>query len=179
MRAAVVYESLYGNTASIAEAIGRGLRSTGMEVTVAGFDAFSPSQVVDLDLLIVGAPTHAHGLSHHATRETARDDEQNRFEGATPEPGLRDWLHDLPDGAARASVAFDTRLHGPKLLTGSAAKTIESKLEDHGFQVAAPAESFEVTKENTLAAGEEARAEAWAADMGSLLETVLDEEQAP
>ena len=175
MRAAVIYESLYGNTAAIAEAIGRGLRATGMEVTVSPFDRYAPSQIVDLDLVVVGAPTHAHGLSHHATRETARSDEQNRFDGATPEPGLRDWLHDLPDGAARASVAFDTRLHGPKLLTGSAAKTIEGKLEDHGFQIAAPAESFLVTKDNTLDDGEEARAAAWAADMGGLLETVLEE----
>jgi flavodoxin len=175
MRAAVVYESMYGNTAAVAEAIARGLRGTGMEVTVAPFESFAPSQIVDLDLLAVGAPTHAHGLSHHATRETAREDEQNRFEGASPEPGIRDWLEDLPDGAGRASVAFDTRLHGPKLLTGAASKTIESKLEDAGFQIAAPAESFLVTKENTLVDGEEARAEAWAADMGGLLETVLEQ----
>jgi flavodoxin len=175
MRAAVVYESMFGNTAAIAEAIGRGLRSVGVEVTVAPFDAFAPATVIDLDLLVVGAPTHARGLSHETTGETALQDEQDVYDGTTPEPGIRDWLEDLPEGAGRAAVAFDTRRHGPKILTGAAGKTIENKLELGGFQMAAEHESFLVTKDNALDDGEEARAEAWAADLGGVLETILQQ----
>jgi len=175
MRAAVVYDEADTNTAAVAAAIGRGLRAAGIDVDVEPFERYGPGQIVDLDLLVVGAPTHDHGLSRHVSYEETPEGEQDRFEGTTPEPRLRDWLEDLPDGAGRASVAFDTREHGPKLLTGSAGRTIESKLEEAGFQIAAPAESFLVTKEDSLEEGEETRAESWAADMGGLLETVLEE----
>ena len=91
-----------------------------------------------------------------------------------PEPGLREWLHDIPEGAARPAAAFDTRLHGPALFTGSAAKHITNRLEDRGFQIAAEPESFFVTKDNELVAGEEDRAQAWAADTARVLEQVLE-----
>jgi len=174
MQAFVVYESMYGNTATIAEAIGRGLTEAGMTVEVAPCGQVTPEQIIDADLLIAGGPTHAHGMSHEGTRDTARTDEKNDFEEPAPEPGLREWLHDLPEGAARPAAAFDTRLHGPALFTGSAAKHIISRLEDRGFQIAAEPESFFVTKDNQLMDGEEARAQAWAADTARLLEQVLD-----
>ena len=174
MRAFVVYESMYGNTAKIAEAIGRGLVDAGMEAAVVPFNRLAVDQVVDADLLVVGGPTHAHGLSHEATRDTARSDDENAFEDPAPEPGLRQWLHDIPEGAARPAAAFDTRVHGPALLTGSAAKHIISRLEDRGFQIAAEPESFFVTKDNELVAGEEDRAQAWAADTARVLEQVLE-----
>ena len=101
MQAFVVYESMYGNTAKIAEAIGRGLTEADMTVRVVPFQQLAVEQVVDADLLIVGGPTHAHGMSHEATRDTARSDEENTFDEPAPEPGLRQWLHDLPEGAAR------------------------------------------------------------------------------
>jgi flavodoxin len=177
MRAAVVYETMRGNTAAIAEAIGRGLRSTGMDATVTSFDGFAPSKVVDLDLLVVGAPTQSHGLGRDAGDDTTAEEEQRVFEGSAPEPDIREWLEDLPDGAGRAAVAFDTRRHGPKFLTGSAARTIESKLEFGGFQIAGEPESFLVTKDERLDDGEEARAEAWAADLGAVLTQVLQREE--
>jgi hypothetical protein len=62
-------------------------------------------------------------------------------------------------------------------VTGSAARAIENKLEFGGFQIAEPAESFEVDDdEDALADGEEARAEAWAADLATVLASVLDQE---
>jgi hypothetical protein len=59
-------------------------------------------------------------------------------------------------------------------LTGSAAKHITNRLEDRGFQIAAEPESFFVTKDNELVAGEEDRAQAWAADTARVLEEVLE-----
>ena len=175
MKAFIIYESLYGNTAKIAEAIGRGFAELRVDVTVRPFHELSPADVVDADLLAVGGPTHGHGLSHEATHDSASSDDANRNDEPAPEPGLRQWLHDLPDGASRPAVAFDTRLHGLALLTGSAGKAITHLLEDGGFQMAAEPESFFVTKDNELLEGEEARAQAWAADTARLLEMVLDE----
>jgi flavodoxin len=174
MRAAVVYEPTGGPTAAIAEAIGQGFRDAGMDVRVASFDGFAPSDIVDLDLLAVGA--HTSGFRLRDAGDTASEDEQRVFEGSMPEPDLADWLDDLPHGAGRAAVAFDTRRHGPKVLTGSAGHSIENKLEFGGFQIAGPAESFTVSDDDVLADGEQARAEAWASDLASVLETVLEQE---
>lgn len=175
MRALVAFESMYGNTARVAEAIGRGLTSRGMDVAVTSVDRVDDTQVVDADLLVVGGPTHAHGLSRHATRDTARTDEHNAYAHPSPEPGLREWLDELPDGAGRAVAAFDTRLQHASFLTGSAAKSILHRLEARGFQAATHPESFFVTDDNDLVEGEETRAERWAADVGGLLEAVLED----
>jgi hypothetical protein len=175
MRAAVIFGPATGPIASVAEAIGLGFQRAGMDVIVGSFDRFAPSDVVDLDLLAVGARTHGHRLDDGG--DTDPEDEQRVFEGSLPEPDLADWLEDLPDGAGRAAVAFDTRRPGPKVLTGSAARSIENKLEFGGFQIAEPAESFEVEDDDaTLADGEEARAEAWAADLATVLASVLNQE---
>jgi flavodoxin len=175
MRAAVIFGPPTGSIASVAEAIGRGFQRAGADVVVGSFDRFAPSDVVDLDLLAVGARTHGYRLEDGG--DTDPEDEQRVFDGSLPEPDLADWLDDLPDGAGRAAVAFDTRRPGPKVLTGSAARSIEDKLEFGGFQIAQPAESFEVDDDDTaLADGEEERAEAWAADLATVLAAVLGQE---
>jgi len=60
--ALIVYESMYGGTRQVAEAIADGLSaSTRCTVTEVG-DA--PTVVgPDVDLLVIGAPTHAFGMS--------------------------------------------------------------------------------------------------------------------
>ena len=70
MNALVVYESLYGNTARIAEAIGSGLAGAGLVVTVAGLGSGSVdgTAIEEADLLVVGGPTHAHVLSSASSR---------------------------------------------------------------------------------------------------------------
>ena len=64
MRIAVIYESIYGNTGAIAHAIADGLRAHG-DVTLEPAD---DQAFMDVDLLVVGAPTHAHGLPTAMTR---------------------------------------------------------------------------------------------------------------
>ena len=58
MNAIVVYESIYGNTRAIAEAIAEGL---------GGAPAVSPAELpadaAQADLLVVGGPTHIHGMA--------------------------------------------------------------------------------------------------------------------
>ena len=68
MKALVVYESMFGNTAHIARAIGAGLAEGGVVVTIAKVDAVDADEVAGADLLIVGGPTHAHGLSSASSR---------------------------------------------------------------------------------------------------------------
>ena len=55
MKSLVVYDSVYGNTRTIAQAIGDALPGE-VEVRMAG--AVSTSDMEGCDLLIVGAPTH-------------------------------------------------------------------------------------------------------------------------
>lgn len=80
MRAVVVYESMYGNTHLIADAIGAGLRST-FDVTVVPVSQAGPAVLVRADLVVVGGPTHVHGMSRVSTRKGAA-------EAGTKHPGL-------------------------------------------------------------------------------------------
>jgi flavodoxin len=65
MRAVVVYESMYGNTHLVADAIGAGL-STAFDVTVVPVSQASRAVMADAGLVVVGGPTHAHGMSRAA-----------------------------------------------------------------------------------------------------------------
>lgn len=161
MHARFVYESMYGNTRQIAEAIGRGLGSA-EHVAVLPVAAAMEQPTAGWDLVVVGGPTHAHGLSRKATRKSAVDaagpDSQLEVEPEAPGEGLREWLDTL-NGAAGKAATFDTRIHAPALLTGSAAKGIDTALRHHGFDLLTEPESFLVGKESHLLPGEEERAE--------------------
>jgi len=170
MRALVVYESMYGNTARIARAIGDGLAKRGVEVDVVAVDDVDAS--FDVDLLVVGGPTHAHGMSSSSTRLTAQTDDKNPYDDPTLGAGLRGWLKEIPAGNGHAGAAFDTRFRHSALLTGSAAKGIAKRLEHHGHKVVTAPESFFVTKDNTLETGEVERAEVWAAGIAASIGAV-------
>jgi hypothetical protein len=167
MKALVVYESLYGNTAAIGETIASGLRSTGVEVEVGPISRVVPERAIDVDLLVVGGPTHAHGMTWGRTRDVAMRDEKNAFDAPTGQPGLREWMHGLPAGHDRKAAAFDTRFAKAPAVTGSAARGIARRLEGHGYGLVTPAQSFFVTGENTLEFGQAGRAAAWGAELAS------------
>ena len=170
MKAVVVYESMYGNTHLIADAIGAGL-STGFDVSVVAVGAASPALLADADLVVAGGPTHAHGMSRAATRRAAVEAAAKPVGGLTVEPdalgpGLRDWFGTLGRYPAKAA-AFDTRMPGPAALTGRASKKATRLLREHGFDVVAEPESFLVTKRDVLAPDEAARARAWGASLAA------------
>jgi hypothetical protein len=87
--------------------------------------------------------------------------------------GIREWLAGA--GAAPAGVAsaaFDTRIKGPGLLWGSAAKAAAERLEGQGFRMAAPPESFLIKGptgpvHDVLVAGEIERARRWGATLAA------------
>jgi flavodoxin len=170
MRALVIYESMYGNTHAIADAIAEGL---GGEVGVRPVhDAGGVPG--DLDFLVVGGPTHMHGLSTALSRKmavsAAKEDAGTVEPGATEEPGLREWLRGL-DGAGLRAAAFDTRgdARASVTLTGSAARGIGRRLRRRGCDVI-DSQSFLVEDaEGPLEDGELDRAREWGAALAQAM----------
>ncbi len=167
MRAVVVYESMYGNTHHVASAIGEGLRSQG-DVSVVPVESADPDLLASADLLVVGGPTHVHGMSHENTRKAAveaaqKPDADLELDPDAEGPGLREWFATLDRVGLAAS--FDTRMHGPPALTGRASKGIARKLHHHGATLLADPESFLVTKDNHLEPDEEERARIWGTEL--------------
>ena len=99
MKALIVYESMYGNTRAVAEAVAAGLRPWA-KTEVYSVAEVTPAAVAEADLLVVGAPTHVHGLSRPSTRKAAAESAEAPDSGLTLEPdaretGVREWLKGL------------------------------------------------------------------------------------
>ena len=163
MKAVVVYESLYGNTGAVAEAVAEGLGERA-EVTLLPVAEADAAALAEADIVVVGGPTHVHGMASKRSREGAVADAEKH--GLAPPdvsgPGLAEWFAAVADGGGRPAASFDTRIGKPKFLTGSAAKGIAHRLEQHGYRVVG-SESFTVAgTAGPLQAGEAERASAWA-----------------
>ena len=165
MKAVVVYESMYGNTHHIAEAIAEGLRTTNDDVVVVPVGAATNQLLADADLVVVGGPTHADGLSRENSRKAAVD--ATRKDGSELEldpdaegAGLRDWFDGLSELRTNAA-AFDTRLDAPPVLTGRASKGIAKRLRGHGSTLVVEPMSFLVTKQSHLVDDEATHARDW------------------
>lgn len=170
-RALVVYESMYGNTRAVAQAIGEGL-TTGMTVHVLPVASVTAANVTGADLIVVGAPIHAWGLSRASTRAAAAEAAAKPGSGLTMEPGwdvgpwAREWLAGL-SGVFGQGAAFDTRLRAPLGLSGSVARKIARALRGAGLDVREPVHAFYVTKTNRLRPGELERARAWGRELAA------------
>ncbi|HTZ26562.1 MAG TPA: flavodoxin domain-containing protein [Streptosporangiaceae bacterium] len=164
MKAVVIYESMYGNTKTIAEAIARGF-GHGSEAVVVPVSQARPESLDGADLVVVGGPTHVHGMSRASTRNGAAQAAAKPGSRLTLVPGaegtgLREWFAGLGQVNV-AAAAFDTRLDGVAVFTGRASKGVARQLREHGCTLATRPESFLVTGHNQLRAGEEARALGW------------------
>ena len=168
MKALVVYESMYGNTHLIAEAIGDGMRDRA-DVIVVPVGEATAAVLQDVDLVVAGGPTHAHGLSRPESRTAAvkaaeKPESTLEVDPDAEGPGLREWFTAIGDHAMKAA-AFDTRFDLPAAITGRASKGIARSFRKHGFTVVAEPESFFVTKQTHLEPDEEARAREWGAGL--------------
>lgn len=136
MRALVVYESMFGNTKAIALAVAEGIRQSG-EVEL--FEVSEAPAVLpeNIDLLVVGGPTHAHGMTSDKSRHTATERAGIRL--VSRGPGIREWLDGLVPGRSHIrAAAFDTRIKGPELIWGSAAKSATKRLRALDLPVLPP-----------------------------------------
>jgi hypothetical protein len=160
MKAVVVYESLWGNTAAIARAIADGI---GPETKALTTDTADADTIAGADLIVAGAPVMAFSLPTDQTRDSVA-----RSEAGAPRPpdlahpSLRSWLESLPRGQGRGA-AFETRIWwSPRGATGD----IEHRLERAGYPRAAKAEKFVVQdKYGPLREGELERARRWGEEL--------------
>lgn len=170
MNAIVIYESVYGNTRKVAEAIADGLGDA--RVLPVGE---APDRVDGYELLVVGGPTHMHGMATSRSRQAAveavrEDGNAHHVEpGANEEFGLRAWLRDLPEGPAIRAAAFDTRIDRSPWLTGAASRGIAKRLRHRQYDLV-DSESFLVEEsEGPLAGGELDRARDWGRKLAGLV----------
>ena len=157
MRAVVVYESHWGNTADVARAIAEGL---GPEARAMNTDEAVAQMAEHADLIVVGAPVIAFGLPREATRKQVAGDVKAPRPPDVSHPLLASWLDALPGGRGWGA-AFETRIWwSPRGATG----TIESKLKRAGFRTLTKAERFIVAGPyGPMRDGELDRARAWGA----------------
>ena len=143
MNTLVIYDSQFGNTKRIAQAIADTLRAFGQAQAV----RVDPARQVSLqavDLLIVGSPT----------------------QGFRPTLAMQSFLGNVSSSSlgGLAVACFDTRFRG-SLWKSSAAPRMARQLRTLGVEPIVPPESFFVKamkKEGPLLAGEVVRAASWA-----------------
>jgi Flavodoxin len=173
MKLVVVYESMFGNTRTIGEAIAEGLSTAG-EVAVGTADDLTPQDVGDAALIVAGGPTQNRGMAKPEARAALARNGSSTKNG-TVLPGresLREWLERLPTGRA-AAAAFDTRFDKPAWIVGSAAKEIARQLGDKGYEVVG-FQSFFVRKTGgPLADGERERAVAWGRQLATQVKATV------
>jgi hypothetical protein len=105
VRAVVVHESLFGNTARIAEAIAGGIAGARPDAEVECLSlANAAGDVGRPDLVVAGGPTHflgitskqARAMQDRYRRSAAQREPTGPDQGRpAPGPGLREWLAGL------------------------------------------------------------------------------------
>jgi hypothetical protein len=165
MKAVVVYESLWGNTATVAQAIADGL---GPEARALHTDEAGAEAIAGADLVVAGSPVLGFSLPTDQMREGIRSNPGN---GPMPpdlsHPSLRSWLASLPAASGRFA-AFETRMRGP--FPGSAVKDIGKALSAAGYaELAKPAPFYVAGRYGPLREGEIDRARAWGAELAKAL----------
>jgi Flavodoxin domain len=170
MRALVVYESMFGNTRAVAEAIAKGLESAGVTTAVA--PASTAPDPAGYDLVLVGAPTHAHTLPQPSSRTEAAAWARDPVKGLTLEPtahdsGVREWIKGLGTlTPIPRFAAFATRVDMPRIFTGDASTSIAKRLKKAGIEDVEK-ECYLVSSANVLVEGEADRAATWAASLAT------------
>lgn len=142
MKTLIIYDSQFGNTERIAQAIANTLSEFGQARAVHISQAH-PTELREADLLVLGCP----------------------IQGWKPTPAMQTFLEHIPSGSLSSvrAACFDTRLRWPRWLRGSAADEISRQLRKRGCEPLVPPEGFLVKgKEGPLQSGEVERAASWA-----------------
>lgn len=173
MRAVIVYESMFGATRQVAEAIGDGLGGPDIARVVPVQEA-TLDLVASADLLVVGGPTHVHNLARPRSRQAAAEmagkpEKHLTLEPRATEPGLREWLDQLTHVYLPAAAAFDTKMSGPSFFTGRASRRISRSLKRHGARLVDQPRSF-LIRYDALAPGQLVAARAWGHELALAME---------
>jgi len=160
VKAIVVYESLWGNTAQVAHAIAEGI---GPDARALSTSQATAEDAAGADLIVAGAPLLGFSLPTEAMRDGIRT---NPGKPPTPPdfsaPLMRIWLEGVPRGTGFCA-GFETRIWWSP---GSAAKQIVSALEGLGYRpVGGPGKFIVTGKYGPLKDGELDRARAWGAQL--------------
>jgi hypothetical protein len=173
VKAVVVYQSLWGSTATVAQAIAKGL---GKGAVALSTTEATPGTLKGVDLIVVGSPIHGFNLP---TKESLKSSHERAIRKGDPVPDvsqvlMRDWLQDFPAGIDAATAAFDTRVSGPLGRGGSS--RILKKLHRAGLRPIAEPQGFKVAMRTTesiktgaLLEGEVERAEEWGKELAKLV----------
>ena len=158
MEALLIYDSVYGNTERVAQAIGNVL-SAQTKVRVLRVSDFKPADLANLNLLIIGSPTQQFRAS----------------------PAIKKFISGIRKGELNGVqvTAFDTRLGMDDMpsrilppfvkIFGYAAKPITNALVSKGGKLIASPEGFFVKgMEGPLKDGELERAECWAGQIAGM-----------
>lgn len=141
MAALVVYESIHGNTETIAKAVGTAL---GAGTRVMGAAEADASKLKGIDLLVVGSPTY----------------------GGRPTPQAQAFLGKLAAGSLEGLrvAAFDTRITKKfaKIFGFAADKILAALAAAGGAKAGAPQGFFVKGTNGPLVDGEVEKAGAWA-----------------
>ncbi len=163
MKAVVVYESHWGNTAAIARAIAEGL---GGETKALTTSEATGGMLAGVDLVVAGAPIIGFQLP---TEKMLQDMAAKPGKAPSPpdlsHPSLRAWLGALPAGRGGAA-AFET---GFKLSPGGSKNAILKELARAGYRQVAKGQRFLVHGSyGPVRDGELDRARAWGAELAKL-----------
>ena len=169
MRALVVFESMFGNTEKVAGAVAHGLQLEGVDTGLVEVRSAPARLASDVDLLVVGGPTHAFSMSRAGTRADAVR------QGAAPERatvGLREWLDQVelePDHLPELAT-FDTRVTKVRWLPQAAGPSAGRAGRHRGMRLVAKPVGFLVEDlQGPLLAHEEEHAVTWGRTLATAL----------
>ena len=164
MKAVVVYESHWGNTAAIARAIASGL---GPDTPVLATDEATDPVLADADLIVAGAPVIAFRLATDSMRKNIANDAHDApSQPDLTHPSMRTWLDGIPAGKGFAA-AFETRIHWSP---GGATGAIERGLQTAGYRRITAGRKFFVTGNyGPLRDGELEAARDWGSELAQAL----------
>jgi flavorubredoxin len=105
-KAIVIYDTKFGNTEKIAKALAEGMKQKGIDVDCVNVKEIQIGKLNEYDLLAIGGPTHAFGLSKP----------------------MKAFLEEVKgtDLRGKKAFAFDTKLRSR--FSGSAGRKIEKRL---------------------------------------------------